>query len=302
MTDAKLKTLGVTGAIDTHVHPWLLNDLPPVIQGAREVRPDLAQDYAPGKVIAAAKSSGFEQLIFVQARDFHENSDAEARFFIEAAKQHAEVAGGVIGIDLLNPHGTERLLTDLGNHSAVLGCRMIKPENAGVGILSQSSVKDTCKVLDAHGLALDLLIRSANPGQLKEGVDLVRWIANNTKVRVIGDHLLKPTGVNQGTPSIEWLEALKEFASYDNFYMKLSGLPGEVAQGSDFTRFWPFYDAAYEIFGARRLIFGSDYPVSYGHSESVSAVTDWLIERGITDLDTLNEIFGNTARRVYLAA
>jgi L-fuconolactonase len=110
---------------------------------------------------------------------------------------------------------------------------------------------------------------------------------------------LKPTGIEHGKPSDEWLSALRELAVCDNFYMKLSGLPGEVPPGSDFAVFWPFFDAALEIFGAERLMFGSDHPVSYDHAKSVSAVTDWMVARGLTDKGTLAAIFGETARRAY---
>jgi predicted TIM-barrel fold metal-dependent hydrolase len=144
MVDSPLKSLGVTNAIDTHVHPWRLTDLPPVIQGAREVRPDLAQDYSPERIIDTAKSNGFDGVIFVQARDYHEDSAAEARFFISAAKEHPQVLGCVIGVDLLNPSATEQLLGSLDGASVVRGGRMIKPENVGVGILSDTRAKDTC--------------------------------------------------------------------------------------------------------------------------------------------------------------
>jgi L-fuconolactonase len=299
MVDSPLKSLGVTNAIDTHVHPWRLADLPPVIQGAREVRPDLAQDYSPERIIDTAKSSGFNGVILVQARDYHEDSAAEARFFISAAKEHPQVLGCVIGVDLLNPSATEQMLGSLDGASVVRGGRMIKPENVGVGILSDTRAKETCKLLGASGLSMDLLIRSSNPGQLNEAVDLVSWLATNTKTTVIGDHLLKPTGVAAGTPSAEWLSSLSELAKCPNFYLKLSGLPGELPEGSDFRPFWAFYDAAFEAFGPKRLMFGSDYPVSYGHSASVKAVTDWLVGRGLTDQSTLNAIFGDNARVAY---
>jgi L-fuconolactonase len=270
-----------------------------VIQGAKAVRPDLAQDYSPERVISTAKASGFDGVIFVQARDSHEDSAAEARFFIAAASEHPEVMGCVIGIDLLDPMGTDELTRTLSEHRVVRSCRMITPENVGVGILSDERTRDTCKVLGERGLRFDLLIRSSNQGQLREGVNLVTWLAENSQTIVVGDHLLKPTGVAQGEPSAEWLAALRELSTCKNFYMKLSGLPGELRPGSDCAVFWPFFDAAFEILGADRLMFGSDYPVSYDHARSVSVVMDWMVARGLTDSSTLAAIFGQTARQAY---
>jgi L-fuconolactonase len=237
--------------------------------------------------------------MFVQARDAHEDSVAEARFFIAAAQELSEVKGCVIGIDLLDPRGSEEMLAALSESPVVRSCRMIKPENAGVGILSDERTRQTCVLLGEHGLRLDLLVRSSNQGQLQEGVRLVQWLAENTQTIVVGDHLLKPAGIEHGKPSDEWLSALRELSVCDNFYMKLSGLPGEVPPGTDFAVFWPFLDAAFEIFGADRLMFGSDHPVSYDHAKSVSAVTDWMVARGLSDKATLAAIFGETARQAY---
>jgi L-fuconolactonase len=299
MNENSLASLGVRNAVDTHVHPWRISDLPPVIQGAREVRPDLAQDYSPVKVIDTAAANGFTGVIFVQACDPHEGSLKEARFFIDAANQHPQVLGCVVGIDLLDPSGTEAFLDQIGDSKVVRACRMIAPENSGVGILADPRAKSTAKLLGERNLRLDLLIRSANPGQLSEGVELVQWLANNSSTTVIGDHLLKPTGVAEGTPSPDWISALRELARCNNFYIKVSGLPGEVPPGSNFEGFWAFYDAALEILGEQRLLFGSDYPVSYSHAASVKAVTDWIYARGLAGTHFGQQLFGDNARQAY---
>lgn len=299
MSTSHLATLGVANAIDTHIHPWRINDLPPVIQGARAVRPDLAQDYSPSRVIDTAAASGCSGVIFVQARDAHEGSKAEAEFFVTAASEHPEVLGCIVGIDLLDTQGTERFVNEIKRHQVVRGCRMIAPENLGVGVLSDSRAQDTAKLLGANNLRLDLLIRCSNSGQLAEGVRLVQWLANNSTTVVIGDHLLKPTGVSQGEPSQEWISALIELAHCDNFFMKLSGLPGEVPPGNDHKVFWPFFDAALEALGPEKLMFGSDHPVSYSHVESVAAVTDWLTARGLVENGVAQKIFAESAKRAY---
>lgn len=299
MNGSSLADFGIPDAIDSHIHPWRLNDLPPVIQGARAVRPDLAQDYSPSRVIDTAATSGFKGVIFVQARDPHEGSKGEAEFFIAAAREHPEVLGCIVGIDLLDTPGTERLVNEIKINRVVRGCRMIAPENLGVGILSDSRAQATAKLLGADDLRLDLLIRCANPGQLTEGVRFVQWIANNSTTVVVGDHLLKPTGVGEGKPSQEWRAALAELARCGNFFMKLSGMPGEVTPGSDHEVFWPFFDAALEALGPERLLFGSDHPVSYSHIASVTAVTDWLTARGLVKNGIAQEIFAESAKRAY---
>ena len=294
-----LASLNVTNAIDTHLHPWRLTNLPPVIEGAKMVRPDLAQDYSPARVVRAAKESGFSGVIFVHARDPNEDAEGEAQFFVEGAREHPEVLGCVVGIDLLDSKGTEAFLNRQRGNKVVRGCRMIRPENSGVGILSDERTKVTAKALGERGLRLDLLLRSSNPGQLAEGVALVQWLAENSETVVIGDHLLKPTGVATATPSDEWKSALKALARCPNFYLKISGLPGEVPPGTSHEIFHPFYDAAFEALGADRLLFGSDHPVSYGFSEAVVAVAEWLKEKKLTTAGIPQKIFSENAKRAY---
>ena len=299
MPSTTVASLGVTNGIDTHLHPWRLSNLPPVIQGAKEVRPDLAQDYSPSRVITSAKESGFSGVIFAQARDPHEGSTAEAQFFLEAAREHPEVLGCIVGIDLLDTEGTRLALSKICDNPIVRSGRMLKPENFGVGILSDERAQGTIKLLGEMGLSFDLLIRSANRGQLEEGVRLVQWLSKNAKTTVIGDHLLKPTGVAEGKTTTDWRDALRELAECGNFYLKISGLPGEVPRGTSPEKFYSFYDAALEILGADHLLFGSDHPVSFEYGASVLAVVSWIEAAGIGSGDIPQKIFGDNARVAY---
>jgi L-fuconolactonase len=289
----------VKGAIDTHVHPWRISNLPPVIECARTVRPDLAEDFSPARLVDTIKQGGFSSVIFVHARDPHEDSVGEARFFIQAAQEHSEIVGAVIGANLLDPQGIASMLDALGNSPVVRGVRMIAPENTGIGTLSDPRAKDTIALLGERGLSLDLLIRCRNEGQLREAVDLVQWASVHTKTTIIGDHLLKPTGIAEGAPQTDWRSALTELGACPTFFMKLSGLPGEVPPGSNTAVFHPFYDAAFEAFGPAKLMFGSDHPVSYGHLESVAAVATWMASRGIASGPEAQYIFSDTARTAY---
>jgi len=299
MASTTIASLCVTNGIDTHLHPWRLTNLPPVIEGAKEVRPDLAEDYSPSRVIRSAKESGFSGVIFAQARDPHEDSLEEARFFLEAAKEHPEVRGCIVGIDLLDTEATRVALTQICDNPIVRSGRMLKPENFGVGILSDERAQATTKLLGEMGLSFDLLIRSANRGQLEEGVRLVQWLSKNGKTTVIGDHLLKPTGVADGKTTTEWRDALQELSACGNFYLKISGLPGEVPRGTSPEKFYPFYDAALEILGADRLLFGSDHPVSFDYGGAVSAVVSWIEAAGLGSGDIPQKIFGDNARAAY---
>jgi L-fuconolactonase len=82
------------------------------------------------------------------------------------------------------------------------------------------------------------------------------------------DHLAKPRIAERGFD--EWARDFKPLAEYPNMHCKLSGLVTEANWSSWTTAdLRPYVEYALELFGPRRLMFGSDYPVcllaaSYG--------------------------------------
>jgi L-fuconolactonase len=292
-----LSAIGVVNAVDAHLHTWSIDNLPPGIAAAGSVRPDLAKDYSPHKVAETAAQSGFSSVILVNACDPGEGNREEARFLVDACNL-STVVGCIIGVDLTDPVATRALITDLDS-SFVRGARMVAPQDRGVGILSNDSAREASAILGEFGVRLDLLVRSSHPGQLQESVALVNWLAKNTNTIVVGNHLLKPTGIGCANPTNEWCAAIRDLAACDNFFMKISGMPGEVPPGTSVEQFFPFYDVALNTLGEDRLLFGSDHPVSYGHAESVSAVLAWLDSRKHLLTGLPQKIFGDNARSAY---
>jgi L-fuconolactonase len=78
---------------------------------------------------------------------------------------------------------------------------------------------------------------------------------------------------------------------------KLSGMPSTTATGVDDLR--PYYETVLEAFGAERLFFGTDWPVST-LAASYGEVCG-LYRELTTDLTAVEQeaIFDRNARRVY---
>ncbi|HAZ93362.1 MAG TPA: amidohydrolase, partial [Chitinophagaceae bacterium] len=93
--------------------------------------------------------------------------------------------------------------------------------------------------------------------QLKEVLELVQKFPNQ---KFVIDHCAKPDIKNK---SIEpWKTLIKEIASNPNVYCKLSGLLTESNwQQWEPKDFYPYLDVVFEAFGAKRILFGSDWPV-----------------------------------------
>jgi L-fuconolactonase len=89
-------------------------------------------------------------------------------------------------------------------------------------------------------------------------------------------------------------------AHYPNVYAKLSGL-ATAANWETWTvgDLQPYADYAIEQFGARRLMFGSDWPVTLlasDYARTWAATNELLYGR---TPEQVNDILGETARKVY---
>jgi L-fuconolactonase len=122
------------------------------------------------------------------------------------------------------------------------------------GYLDRSDVRDGLRGVAAAGLAFDLVVRA---DQLRE---CARLAAELPEVRFVLDHLAKPPiRAGQRQP---WQDDLALLARCPNVTAKVSGLVTEADR-----RTWtaddlrPYVRTALDLFGAERLMFGSDWPV-----------------------------------------
>ena len=112
------------------------------------------------------------------------------------------------------------------------------------------------------------------------------------------DHFGKPrVAAKEVSP---WQERIKDLAKRQNAYCKISGLVTEAKY-----RHWteeqlkPYFDVVLEVFGPRRLMFGSDWPVclvvaTYGQVKQL--VEDYVDHYAAKEKE---KIFGESAIRFY---
>jgi L-fuconolactonase len=142
------------------------------------------------------------------------------------------------------------------------------------------------------GLAYDLLVR---PRELPAALDTVRA---HPDVPFVIDHLAKPP-IKSGELE-PWLSLMRPFGALDNVACKVSGLVTEANWGSwRLADLQPFVDAALEIFGPDRLMFGSDWPVCLLAATYEDVLVAARSATAGLSLGERDQVFGETARRVY---
>ncbi len=179
--------------------------------------------------------------------------------------------------------------------------RRFSPEDL-VGELAKSDIDGTVLVQTLSSLDESReLLETASRWEWVRGV--VAWVdpaADDVpELLFVVDHIAKPRIAGRSDPA--WEAGMPELAALGNVQVKLSGMVTEADWTSwspDDLR--PFVSRVVELFGAHRLMFGSDWPVCLLVVPSYQGVIAAL-EEALGDLsdDESRQVFGANAQRFY---
>jgi L-fuconolactonase len=273
--------------IDAHQHfwnlekveyPWLVPAFGPIYRTieAAELEPLL-------------KANGIDKTVIVQAMDSYEDTD----YMLETAAQYDWVAGVVGWVPLNKPDEAAKKLEFYTKNPLLKGIRHLIHEEKDPNWVVQDAVIEGLKVLASFGLTFDVV--AVLPEHLHHVTTLAEKIPD---LKIVIDHLAKPHIKDKQMEP--WASLIKKAAAYPNVYAKLSGLntaaDWESWSAADIK---PYIDYAFDIFGAERLLFGSDWPVANlaGDYTKVWVETNKALEgRSQAEIDA---VLGGTAIAFY---
>ncbi|WP_205328431.1 amidohydrolase [Glycomyces sp. YM15] len=272
--------------IDAHHHVWTADY--PWLASAPELEP-IRRDYGVADLRANLQAAGVDRTVLVEADWGHPSETVE---FLHLAGAVDEIAGVVGFIDLLDPR-LPSTLARYANHPRaryLVGLRDQVQGRPDPDFLARPEVLTALKTIAGTVPTFDLIVRV---DQLPAAAKAAAAVP---ELGFVLDHLGKPQ-VREGDAGLRaWREAVAPLAKQPNVTAKLSGLVTEA----DWRRWTPddlrpFIQAALELFGPDRLMFGSDWPVCE-LAATYTRVKDALTEvLGRTDPD----VFGGTAARTY---
>lgn len=280
---AGLPTVGAP--LDAHLHVWDL-----AVNRYPWLGPQhgpLFTDFLPEQARQALEGSGVGGAILVQAED----SVAETEYLLDIADHHDWVVGVVGWVPLEEPEAAAGSLDRFGGHPRFCGVRQLVHDDPRPDVLDLPSVRRSLRHLAGAGLPLD--VPDAWPRHLEQAGRLAEDIP---ELVVVIDHLAKPP---RGRPEMaEWSAQLRRVARNPNTVAKVSGLrsPGQPYTVEALRQVW---EAALELFGPGRLMFGSDWPMTVpdgGYRPTFEVLTALVGELPVEDQ---RSIMGGTARRVY---
>jgi L-fucono-1,5-lactonase len=224
------------------VYPWMTDDLAAI-----------RRPFGVGDLLPLLDAAGIDATVLVQTR----SSLEETREFLAAAAGTSRIAGVVGWVDLTSPAVADDLAALAAGHGGdkLVGIRHQVQDEPDPQWLGRPDVRRGLRAVQDAGLAYDLLVRTR---ELPAALEAARAFP---ALGFVIDHLAKPAiGERAWEP---WAARLAAFAGMDHVSCKLSGLVTE-ASWTDWTvaDLRPYAAHALETFGAHRLAFGSDWPVS----------------------------------------
>jgi L-fuconolactonase len=278
-------TLASSRRIDAHLHLWDLDAgeyawLTPE-HGA------LYSTFTAEQARAELDAAGVESAILVQAED----TLRDTGYLLGVAEQNPWVAGVVGWVPLDEPRAAEAALDRWGEHPAFRGVRHLVHDDPRTDFLELAEVRSSLASLARRGLAFD--VPDAWPAHLDQAGDVARALPELT---VVVDHLAKPPVGRDAFGA--WHSSLDAVAALPNTVAKVSGL---TLPGVPFTAeaLRPAWDAALELFGPSRLMYGGDWPITVrygGYQRAWAVYAEWIGELSAAEQE---HILWNTAVTTY---
>jgi predicted TIM-barrel fold metal-dependent hydrolase len=250
--------------VDAHHHIWRRDDVPwlaaepkPRIFGPYE---PIRRDYLIDEFISDSAAFNVVASIYMQANWAPARALDEARW-VSAVGAEAGLPNGLVAFADLRSPGLADLLDEYRRLPRVVGVRHQvhwhrNPDYAYVPVpdlFDDPDWRRGLKVLSDRGFPFDLQVF---PSQLAGAARMVRAFP---ETRFILNHAGMLDSTDPATVA-RWQDGLARLADNPNVYCKLTGL-GTFRRASSVEHYRPIVRTALELFGSRRCIFGSNFPV-----------------------------------------
>lgn len=279
---------GIILIIDAHQHFWHLYRIRYgwlYGEGVESIR----RIIEPPELAPYLQSCGIDKTVLVQS----DNSYADTDYMLELAEQY-DFIGAVVGwVPLDDPDEAGRKLESLTKNRYFRGVRHLIHDEPDPDWVISDKVLAGLQVLADFNIPFDVV--AVFPNHLKHVPTLIEKVPD---LKLVIDHLAKPPIKSKGWEP--WAEQLKEAAQSPNVFAKVSGL-NTAADWPTWSAadLKPYIDYAKSVFGAERLMFGSDWAVAelagtYGQvwEQTNAAIADYTeAERAA--------ILGGTAQQFY---
>lgn len=272
--------------IDSHHHLW---NYSPEEYGWIPPGSPLAQNQLLAELETATASAGVDATVVVQARQVIEESD----WLLSLADQSNLIAGVVGWVPLIDANVAEPLAR-LAAHPMFKAVRHVLQEEPDEYFLREDFHRGLSLLPDLD-LRYDLLLFQR---QLPVAI---QFVDRQPDLGIIIDHIAKPE-IRKGKIDPTWKSGMAELAKRENILgVKISGMATEVLDPEiDEPTLRAYFQETLSLFGADRLMFGTDWPVCLLRIESYQAWAE-MVKGFVSSLapDEQTAILHGNAVRCY---
>ena len=199
---------------------------------------------------ALAIPEGVTGTVVVEASTWVEDN----QWILDLAESEPFIVGFVGNLDI----GSSDFEQNLERYSANRIFRGVRLRGVDIGEVVGSGNLTNIEMLAAKDLSVDLL---SPPDALPSVAALAAQIP---ELRIVINHVAG-VSVDGKTPDAGWVEGMQMAASNPHVYCKVSGLvenTQDKPSPTDVAYYAPTVDVLWDAFGADRLVYGSNWPVS----------------------------------------
>ncbi len=234
--------------IDSHHHLWKYD--PVEYDWIDDSMKVIRSNFLPEHLAKEIHAVGIDGVVTVQARQ----TVAETEWLLGLAGNNAFMKGVVGWVPLTDPK-VAGVIERFSGYPKLKAMRHVVQAESDPNYILRDDFNAGIRALLPHKLAYDILIFER---QLPQAI---QFVDRHPDQIFILDHIAKPR-IKENVIS-PWRENIQEMAKRQNVYCKVSGMVTEA----DY-HLWtekqldPYFDTVFEAFGPKRVMFGSDWPVS----------------------------------------
>ena len=272
--------------IDTHTHFYD----PTRPQGVPWPQPAdtwIYRPVLPAHYRALAEPLGIRGTIVVEASPWLEDN----QWLLDVVRPEPFVLGVIGNLDPRTADFTAHL-ERFARDPLFRGIRCGGAQLAGA---DSSDARQRLAGLARYGLTLDL---QAGMPHLAAVADLARALP---ALRIVVNHL-GLVAIDGACPDREWTRAVQGLAELPSVFMKVSAFQ-ELSRAQPaplaLSYYEPVFEVVWQAFGADRLVFGSDWPVSARAGTLAAGLDLWREYATRHGAAALQAVLGETACRAY---
>jgi len=272
--------------VDAHQHFWAPSRGDYGWMQASAALAPLRRDVLPEHLAPHLAMHGIDRTVLVQAAP----SVFETEYLLGLADATPWIAKVVGWVDFEQPSDLAHL-ERFARHAKFAGVRPMIQDIADPAWMHRPDVRWAFDALVDLDLSFDAL-------GLPLHLDHFRVLFDrHPQLRSVVDHAMKPA-IRDGAFD-DWAAGLERIARETPAFCKLSGLLTEAGADRSDAALRPYVDHILSVFGAERVLWGSDWPVL----ELAGTYDGWFaMAQRLVPASAAAAVFGRTAQRFYRIA